>query len=124
LRAYEAMLVEHVGGKPSPVQGELIRRCARVALHLELADEKAFAGSAMSDPAARQYSIWSGSLVRTLRHLGLQGAPEPVPTLAEILAQPAPSRPTQPGETQPGNDNAGAPDAPSAAAGAAEAVAA
>jgi hypothetical protein len=31
LRAYERMLAEHVGGKPSHVQRELIRRCARLA---------------------------------------------------------------------------------------------
>src|SRR5437764_9565956 len=44
LRTYEAMLVEHVGGKPSVVERALISRSARLALHLELMDERALAG--------------------------------------------------------------------------------
>jgi hypothetical protein len=80
------MLGEHVGGKPSRVQAELIRRCARLALHLELQDEKSLSGAGMSDHTARQYLAWHGALIRTLRQLGLRGAPERSPSLAEIMA--------------------------------------
>jgi hypothetical protein len=43
LRRYEAMLTEHVGGNPSIVQRALISRAARLALHLELMDERSWA---------------------------------------------------------------------------------
>jgi hypothetical protein len=43
LRAYEKMLTDHVGGSPSIVQRALISRAARLALHLELMDERALA---------------------------------------------------------------------------------
>src|SRR5271168_3686027 len=45
LRAYERMLVEHCGGNPSIVQRALISRAARLALHLELMDERSLAGN-------------------------------------------------------------------------------
>jgi hypothetical protein len=86
LRAYERMLAEHLGGKPSRVQVELIRRCARLALHLELQDEKSLSDAGMSDHTARQYLAWHGALVRTLCQLGVRGSPERAPTLAEIMA--------------------------------------
>jgi hypothetical protein len=74
LTAYSDMLAEHCGGNPSRVQKELIRRCARLALHLELQDEKLLAGVTPSDHASRQYLAWNGHLSRTLLKLGLRGA--------------------------------------------------
>ena len=93
LIAYEAMLIDHVGGSPSRVQRELVRRCARLALHLELQDEKLMAGEPPTDHTARQYLAWNNALVRTIARLGLQGAVERAPTLADILtaASTAPS---------------------------------
>ena len=55
LRAYERMLAEHVGGKPSHVQRELIRRCAGLALHLELQDERSMLAGEMGDGMSRRY---------------------------------------------------------------------
>jgi hypothetical protein len=86
LRAYERMLTDHLGGKPSRVQAELIRRCSRLALHLELQDERSMQRSEMSDHASRQYLAWHGALIRTLRELGLQGAAPRAPTLADYVA--------------------------------------
>src|SRR5215204_5360208 len=43
LRAYEKGLIEHVGGTPTITQRALISRTARLALHLELMDERALA---------------------------------------------------------------------------------
>jgi hypothetical protein len=93
LRAYERMLTEHVGGKPSRVQGELIRRCARLALHLELQDERSMQSGEMSLHAGRQYLAWHGALARTLRLLGIEGKQQPAPNLAEYLASKTPAEP-------------------------------
>jgi hypothetical protein len=83
------MLEEHLGGKPSRVQAEMIRRCARLALHLELQDERTLVSASMSDHTARQYLAWHGALVRTLRQLGLRAATERAPTLAQVMASPS-----------------------------------
>src|SRR4051794_25069470 len=40
LLAYQAALIDHVGGNPSVVQRFVIERCSRIALHLELLDER------------------------------------------------------------------------------------
>src|SRR5690242_4027122 len=87
LAAYEAMLLQHCGSSPSTVQREIIRRCARLALHLELQDEKLMAGEPPTDFAGRQYLAWSNTLTRSLRLLGLQGPPQSGPTLAEIISK-------------------------------------
>ena len=80
------MLVEHLGGAPSRVQMEMIRRCSRLALHLELMDEQLLSGERMSDFASRQYLAWSGSLMRALRLLGLQATKQRSGlTLGEII---------------------------------------
>ena len=87
LRSYEAMLREHVGGKPSVVKRQLIQRAARVALHLELLDEKSFAGGhALTMHDARFYIAWSNSLARLLSRLGMDAATEKAPSLIRALA--------------------------------------
>jgi hypothetical protein len=82
------MLSKHCGDAPSPVQREIIRRCARLALHLELQDERLMAGEPPTDFAGRQYLAWNNSLVRSLRQLGLHAAvtERNGPSLAEILS--------------------------------------
>jgi hypothetical protein len=50
LRTYEAMLTEHIGGRPSVVQRAMICRAARMALHLELMDEPLSWMSAFMSP--------------------------------------------------------------------------
>src|SRR5689334_18426168 len=59
LRAYEKMLVEHVGGQPSVTQRALISRTARLALHLELLDEKAIKKDGGLTPTdCHFYAVW------------------------------------------------------------------
>jgi hypothetical protein len=86
LRAYERMLAEHCGGKPSRVQRELIRRCARLALHLELQDERSMLAGEMGDGMSRRYLAWSNALSRSLRLLGLEGATVTKPSRDQVLA--------------------------------------
>jgi hypothetical protein len=74
----------------------LIRRCARLALHLELEDEKMLAGQPLSDHGSRRYLAWNNALVRTLARLGLQGAAKSAPTLAEIIGATAVGTPSTP----------------------------
>ena len=95
LRAYEAMMMSHLGGSPSRIQGEMIRRCARLALHLELQDEKTLrGGEAMSEFSSRAYVAWHRALMSSLRLLGAGGVGKPTlepsgPSLAEYLASKA-----------------------------------
>jgi len=73
LRTVEKLLLDHIGGKPTTTQKLLITRAARIALHLELVDEKAFAsGEALSTHALQHYIAWSNGLARMLKSLGLE----------------------------------------------------
>jgi hypothetical protein len=63
-------LTEHVGGNPSPVEAELIERCARLRLHLELYDAKVAGGTALSEAELKQYLAFSDVLTRALNALG------------------------------------------------------
>ena len=73
LRVYEARLIEHVGGSPSIVQKALISRASRLALHLELLDERVFAEhKGLTQHDYQHYCAWSNSLARTLRTLGIE----------------------------------------------------
>jgi len=75
IKAYEAMLTEHCGGAPSPVQAQLIVRAARLACHLELWDERTIPnGGAFTATGHNNYIAWSNSLARTLARLGLEAA--------------------------------------------------
>src|ERR1700704_196733 len=63
LRTYEAMLIKHVGGNPSIVQRALINRASRLALHLELLDERAFAdGRGLGETDCHFYVAWTNAL--------------------------------------------------------------
>src|ERR1051325_574222 len=73
LRGYERMLLEHVGGQGTIVQRAMITRAARLALHLELLDEKVFInGYSLTEHDYNHYCAWSNSLCRTLARLGLE----------------------------------------------------
>ena len=85
LRAYEAMLKEHLGGHPSTVQVQMIHRAARLALHLELQDEKALAGAEMTADGTRIYISWHRNLMSSLRQIGVAAAKVSTPTLREYL---------------------------------------
>ncbi len=87
LKDYQQRLLAHIGGAPSTVQTELIRRASRLALHLELADARALAGTDPPAQAQRNYVALSTQLVRCLQALGIKKPTEQVgPTLAEIVA--------------------------------------
>jgi hypothetical protein len=86
LRAYEAMLIAHVGGSPSAVQRALIGRAAKLALHCELMDEKALTAGGMGERDARQYVCWSNALARSLSALGIKSASAAPERLADVLA--------------------------------------
>jgi hypothetical protein len=73
LRTVEKLLLDHIGGKPTTTQKLLITRAARVALHLELVDEKAFGTrEGLSTHALTHYIAWSNGLARMLKSLGLE----------------------------------------------------
>jgi hypothetical protein len=87
IKAYAAMLTEHCGGAPSPVQAQLIIRAARLACHLEIWDERTIPnGGAFTATGHNHYIAWSNALARTLARLGLEPAAAPQPTLQEVLA--------------------------------------
>jgi hypothetical protein len=76
LRRYEKNLYDHVGGNPTIVERALISRASRVALHLELMDERSLAeGTVLGLHDHQHYVAWSNSLARILGRLGLKGAP-------------------------------------------------
>jgi hypothetical protein len=84
LRETRARLIEHVGGSPSAVQAELIERAAQLTLKVAQLDAKLDAG-AMTDHDHRHYLAWSNALTRTLSKLGLKGAAERAPSLADLF---------------------------------------
>ena len=86
LRHYEAELTRHVGSQPSIVERLMIARCARLALRLELLDERSIDGD-MTERDGKHYLAWSRALVAMLRGLGTKGAPKPKTTLQDVLAQ-------------------------------------
>lgn len=88
LRAYEAMLVQHLGGAPNGVQRQLIARAARLALYVEIMDERSLAAGGMSDRDSASYLAWSNSLRRTLLALGVnETGTKRHNTLNEYLSQ-------------------------------------
>jgi len=93
LRDTRAELTAHLGGTPSATQRALIDQLAQLRLRLATMD-RAFAESgAMTAHDSRTYLAWSNSYSRMLRQLGMKGAPERGPSLAEILAASPPARP-------------------------------
>jgi hypothetical protein len=88
LRTYEAMLTEHIGGRPSVVQRAMICRAARMALHLELMDERSLVdGHAFGQHDYQHYVSWSNGLTRTLARLGIEPATTAkTPSLSDYLS--------------------------------------
>jgi hypothetical protein len=73
LRAYERQLLDHIGNNPSVTQRCLIQRAARLALHLELMDERSLAGDhVFTVHDHNHYVAWSNALARHLARLGLE----------------------------------------------------
>jgi hypothetical protein len=92
LRAYEQMLIKHCGGNPSVTQRALISRTARLALHLELMDERALLDGKGFGPTDHHFYVsWANALARHLDKLGLKrpaGYASATPAdLSSILAE-------------------------------------
>jgi hypothetical protein len=69
------MLFEHLGGRATVVQRAMITRAARMALHLELLDERVFIdGYSLNEHDYAYYCSWSNSLTRTLSRIGIDPA--------------------------------------------------
>ncbi len=76
LRAYAKLLADQLGGEPSDIQKELIRRAARTALRLELLDTRMLTTGDPGDaPSAREYVSLNSVLIRILRTLGMAKVP-------------------------------------------------
>jgi hypothetical protein len=87
LRQYEKQLLDHVGNNPSVTQRCLIQRAARLALHLELMDERSLAGDhVFTTHDHLHYVSWSNALARHLGRLGLTPTAQKPPSLADHLA--------------------------------------
>jgi hypothetical protein len=90
LRHYEQMLIEHCGGNPSITQRALISRTARLALHLELMDERALKDGRGFGPTDHHFYVsWSNALARHLDKLALKRPPGygRDPDLAAVMAE-------------------------------------
>ena len=83
-----ADLTTHVGGKPTPVQRELINRLAWLAVHLSMFDRDMVETGQLSARNAKQYLAWSNTqrlLLRELDSMGVEPT-KPAASLAEYLA--------------------------------------
>jgi hypothetical protein len=87
VQGVRADLTTHCGGTPSITQRGLIDRAAWLTLHLAMMDARTVGGLGMTDHDSRQYLAWNNGLIRTLRQLGLKGAAEQPPSLAQHLAR-------------------------------------
>ena len=87
LRAYEAMLLRHVGSNPSAVMRQLIIRACRLALYVELMDRRSLIAGGMTEHDRNYYLAWSNALRRTLLAIGIEKpSPPPSQTLGDYLA--------------------------------------
>lgn len=86
LRETRADLVAHVGGRPSATQAAMIEQAAQLQLRLAVMDRKFAETGAQTDHDSRTYLAWSNSLSRLLCRLGIKGAAQRGPSLAEHLA--------------------------------------
>jgi hypothetical protein len=85
IKAYEAVLTEHVGGHPSATQKLMITRAARLACHLELWDERTIPnGGAVTASGHNHYIAWANSLARLLARLGLAPTSAKPPSVADL----------------------------------------
>jgi hypothetical protein len=57
-----------------------------LTVQLARMDAKALEDGVMSGHATREYLAWSNTLTRTLKTLGMKGAPPKPPTLEDIRA--------------------------------------
>ena len=84
-------LTRHVGGKPSPAQKILIERCAQLMLRIRLMDVAHAKEDFLSEKNTREYLVWTNSLSRLLRQLGLEEVPanQKPASIAELIRKPS-----------------------------------
>jgi hypothetical protein len=116
IREARAELLVHVGGKPSATQRALIEQLLQIKLRLAVMDRKFAKTGAQTDHDSRTYLAWANSYARLLRQLGLNGVPaERSPSLSEIVASAAATKPTRAPHVMPAAITPAAADAPSGA---------
>jgi hypothetical protein len=88
MRQVRADLIRHVGGRPSATQKMMIERAVTLTGYLARLDAEALSPAGLSDHRRREYLAADGSLRRTLREIGLEGAPavERGRTLADYIS--------------------------------------
>ncbi len=82
-------LIAHVGNRPSATQAAMIQQAVQLRLRLATMDRKFAETGAMTEHDSRTYLAWANSYTRLLKQLGMKGAPERAPSLADIM-RPAP----------------------------------
>jgi hypothetical protein len=83
MRELERELTEHVGGRPTVTQRELIRRAASLRVRLVYADGLGF--GPMSEWDQNQYLRWHSSYVDVLKQIGPAPAPQE-PTAEQVMS--------------------------------------
>lgn len=86
LRDFEARSIQHLGGSPSTTEQLLITRLARIALRIELFEEKMLSGN-FTDHDGRVFGALNGAFLRSLQTLGLRPASERPLSPQEALAR-------------------------------------
>lgn len=86
LAACKAELAAHLGGEPTPAARVVIDRLSWLRLHVVLIDERAAGGVPVSAHDQRAYLAFSNAISHGMRQLGLKGAAEKPPSLADYLA--------------------------------------
>jgi hypothetical protein len=86
VRDLEQQLTAHCGGSPTIAQRLLIDRLVRITVQLNSLDEKLLAGDGWTDHDSRTHGGLINRQRLLLREIGLKGAEQRGPTLAEYLA--------------------------------------
>lgn len=89
MRSIERQLTDQVGGAPTPLQKLTISRLARVALRLELFDEKLTTGKKLTEHDSRVYGALHNSFRLLVRELSAKQPPAKKMTAAELMRQKA-----------------------------------
>ena len=87
LNAARAEFRAHVGGTPSAAQVAVIEQLAQLKLRLSKMDATFLETGEMSIHYSKIYLAWSNSYARLLNQLGLRGAKQAAPTLAEHITR-------------------------------------
>jgi hypothetical protein len=101
MRQVRADLIRHVGGRPSATQTMMIERAVTLTAYLARLDAEALSPVGLSDHRRREYLAADGSLRRTLREIGLEGATERDLTIADLVQQPSRPSPSMPTPAEP-----------------------